>query len=197
MRAFTITNTAAYPARVAIVQGSPDNRARLFGHVAVAAHGGVAIVQTNDVVTAKAFITMEDGNTISSDRVSLPAGGQRLTAQMLATGETFLLHLMAGDDAPQDQILLTNTCRHPVKFHLIVEPHSLPLRPILTSEVDVQPDDAIAVSTEQSYTFHGAVNGMTTAAVSTTPAQMEQDLKITVFQDGSIGDWDAYALRIE
>ena len=196
MSAFTALNTTTFPGMLVINKGVPGGPSNMFGRVAVAASGGTAIIPTTESYAVIASITMEDGNTYTSSPMTLPNGCQNLTAQMLVTGGTFTFQVLTAAGTTPNQFTLVNTCRQPVTFNITATPASPQGVPILTSAVVVNQLDTVGVSTVETYTFQGIINGITTETLTTTPAQTGKNVTVQIYQDTvSIGDWPAYSLQ--
>lgn len=196
MAAFTIINATMYPALMALTRGEPGS-ANLSGRVAVAANGKT-VVPTSEVISAYASITMEDGNTYTTSTVDLTRDAQTLTAQMVVSGGTFCFEIVESTGEIPNQITLDSTCRLPVTFTLRARPDSATYMPFMKCAVVVAPQEAVAVSTAKTYAFRAIVDGITTEAVFTSPAQQDQDLQLTIAQDNIPGgDWAAYHVSLQ
>lgn len=196
MTAFVVQNVTNQPAMLLINKGTPGGPSSLFGRVAVSANGKT-VVPTTETYSAYASITMEDGNTYYSSTMTLQSGTQSLMAQMLISGGTFSFELQQSPGVAADQITLSTTCRQPVTFYITATPVSPLGKPSLSSAVVVNPRDTVSVSTIETYSFRCIVNGITSEAVVTTPADVDRaQLPVIIYQDDvNFGDWAGYSLR--
>ena len=196
MSAFTISNTTNYPAKIVVQKGTPGGPNNLVATVPISP-SGQTIVPTTQSYSAYFWVTMEDGNTYKSTPVSFDAPSMVLTAQMqmVETGGTFNFQIEAVPGTAANQIVLVSECRNPVTFYVMTTTESVNPTSSLQTAVVVSQVNSVSLSTAETYTFQGKVNGVNTVPISVTPTSTNYP-GVTLYQDNvTFSDFVGYSMK--
>jgi hypothetical protein len=197
MSAFTISNTTTYPAKIVVSKGTPGGPNNLVATVPISP-SGQTIVPTTQSYSAYFWITMEDGNTYKSTPVSFDSPSMVLTAQMqmVESGGTFNFQIGAVPGTATNQIVLVSECRNPVTFYIMTTTESTNPTSSLQTAVVVNQVNSISLSTAETYTFQGKVNGVNTVPVTVTPTSTTYP-GVALYQDNvTFSDFVGYSMKL-
>jgi hypothetical protein len=197
MSSFTCFNTTNYAAKMVISKGTPGGTSNLVGTVPISP-SSQTLVPVTETYTAYFWITMEDGNSYQSTPVSFPANvnAMVLTAQMqmVETGGTFNFQIQAVPSTVPNQITLISECRLPVTFYVLANSATVGGTSTMQTAVVVNQVNSATISTAETYTFTGKVNGVNTVPLTITPTSPNYP-SITLYQDNvNFSDFIGYSV---
>lgn len=179
MSSIKLVNQTKVSALIYMSQGST-----LSGRLPVGPGGSVVVPTTNSYIIT-GTITMDDGNTYVSAPVSFTSPSQNVLAQVYQNEGTYTFQLLATSGTAPSQITLSNSCKFPVQFAIVRNGSPL------ASVIVVNDYDNDSVSTVQSYTFSGVVDGITTDPITSS----DPNIIVAVQADNNpVADFQGYSL---
>ena len=178
-----LKNNTSVSALIYMFQGTT-----LSGRIPVGANGGSVMVPTTNSYSVTGTITMDDGNTYVTAPASFSSPSQNVLAQVFQNEGTYTFQLLTTSGTTPSAITVSNSCKYPVQFS--IKRDGSPLSSVIV--VDSYNDDSI--STMQTYTFAGVVDGITTEPITSSNPSI---VVAVVADNNAVSDFQGYSLAFQ